>query len=492
MSVLPEDTLADREQLTADLQRQLAESEAEHDEAPQREIGTAEGLQVINSSPGDLAPVVTIRLPRGRHWATTRDACGRSPRGNAERSGRRRASRIWISPAIPTHDGLAPIACRPHGKECVLFKPMRIFAAIVFLLATTPAAWSGDLRVGFINPTGPPEFWHAVNATMLAAAAQLGIDVDIRETGRSRDKAIEFAHQFLDENPPLDYLIATNDVDAAPEVIRLANAAHVKLILLNNELNEKDWAEFGEPRTKYRSWLGSIVPDHEGAGYGIATAILTEAARIKANRPLKILALTGDHETPAGNERVRGLKRAVGDMTKSLGPASVELVEVRYLDWTAKTAEASVRQFIAMGPRIDALWAANDPMALGAISALSEAGYKPGEDVLVGGLNWSQVAVKKVLDGEMVVTYGGHFLLGAWAMVVLRDYHDGRDFAEEDVRLQIPMGAIDLPVARRFPDIGNTDWRKVDFTRFSKTRNPKLKRYDFTQDALLAQLAPHS
>jgi ABC-type sugar transport system substrate-binding protein len=132
-----------------------------------------------------------------------------------------------------------------------LSKPMRIFAAVVFLLATMPAAWSGDLRVGFINPTGPREFWHAVNATMLAAAAELGIHVDIRETGRSRDKAIEFAHQFLAENPPLDYLIATNDLDAAPEVIRLADAAHVKLILLNNELNEKDWAGFGEPRTKY-------------------------------------------------------------------------------------------------------------------------------------------------------------------------------------------------------------------------------------------------
>ena len=54
------------------------------------------------------------------------------------------------------------------------------------------------------------------------------------------------------------------------------------------------------------------------------------------------------------------------------------------------------------------------------------------------------------------------------------------------------MGAIDMPVARRFPDIGNTDWRKVDFTRFSKTRNPELKRYEFTQDAVLTQLAPHS
>ena len=96
MSLPPETTLADPEQLIADLHRQLAE----RDEAPQREIGTAEVLQVINSWPGDLASVFTIRLPRGKHWATTKDACGRPPRGNAERSGRR-VGRIWIHRLSP-------------------------------------------------------------------------------------------------------------------------------------------------------------------------------------------------------------------------------------------------------------------------------------------------------------------------------------------------------------------------------------------------------
>ena len=42
------------------------------------------------------------------------------------------------------------------------------------------------------------------------------------------------------------------------------------LLLLSNDLAQKDWAEFGPPRSKYRHWLGSITPDHEGAGYGIA------------------------------------------------------------------------------------------------------------------------------------------------------------------------------------------------------------------------------
>jgi ABC-type sugar transport system substrate-binding protein len=176
-------------------------------------------------------------------------------------------------------------------------------------------------------------------------------------------------------------------------------------------------------------------------------------------------------------------------MTTLLGAGSIELVGIRYLDWTASAAETSVRNFVSEGPRIDALWAANDPMALGAITALRDNGYEPGVDVLVGGLNWSSEAVARVLDGDMAVTHGGHFLVGAWAMVILRDLHDGRDFAEEDVRLQFPMAAIDRPVARRFPNIGETDWRQVDFTRFSKVRNPVVTRYGFTPDAVLGQLS---
>src|ERR1700758_1792311 len=64
MTQMLDDTVADLRRANAELQQRLDASTAALSEALDRETATAEILEIVNSSPGDLAPVFEAMLDK--------------------------------------------------------------------------------------------------------------------------------------------------------------------------------------------------------------------------------------------------------------------------------------------------------------------------------------------------------------------------------------------------------------------------------------------
>lgn len=195
-----------------------------------------------------------------------------------------------------------------------------------------------------------------------------------------------------------------------------------------------------------------------------------------------MFALSGDSSTLAGIQREAGMLRAVAESEH------VGLVRVIPVNWNEETAYERARDLLSHSS-FDAIWAANDAIAIGAQRAATEMGHAPGHDVSFVGLNWSLRGMHEVRKGTLTMSHGGHFLAGAWAIVILNDHFKGAatDRAPMDIHFKmspITPDNVDLYLER----LGDRNWDKIDFAGFSKTATGSSD-YDFSATAVLEAAA---
>ena len=91
----------------------------------------------------------------------------------------------------------------------------------------------------------------------------------------------------------------------------------------------------------------------------------------------------------------------VTNFEKSLEGSGVKVIDKQYANWNRDDAFRVMQDYLAKHPKIDAVWASDDDMALGVMEAIRQAKREDVKFVL-GGAGMKDM-VKRVMDGDKMI-----------------------------------------------------------------------------------------
>ncbi len=348
------------------------------------------------------------------------------------------------------------------------------------LTLASPLLWAAGFSAVFINPGRSDEpFWRSVTRFMQPAAQQLDIRLEVLYAERDHLKMIDLTRQVVERRDKPDYLMIVNEKLVGGEMLKLADKAGVRTLLVFSKFEDAQAAEFGQPRQQYRHWLGSLTPNAVDAGQLTANELVHQALASRTvadDGKVHVAVIAGDKATPTGTQRLQGAIEALSSHPQ------VVLAQVVYGNWDRSRAHEQTAALLLRYPTLNALWAASDLMAYGAIDAAEAAGRRPGIDLHFSAINNSPEVLAARIQGRISALAGGHFTAGGWGLVMLYDYHHGKDFKNEGLELRAPLFMLlDAERAQRFlARFGKEDFSSIDFRQFSKRLQPQLRTYQFS------------
>lgn len=362
------------------------------------------------------------------------------------------------------------------------YQRLMMCGVVVVLSLSSVSFGEEHITIAMFTPRAEHDmFWGPFVGFMQEAVNDLNMELEVYYANDNRMEMKRQIEEAVTRADKPDALVIKNFQAQGEIFIEIADDAEVPIFVVNTGFQPED--NMGKPREKYRYWIGEMLPDDEGAGFGLAELLIQEAAA-RSDENISLLGIEGYASSGASIERVKGLKRALEQHPE------VELTQILSANWKPDLAK---EKFMTVKhrryPDISVVWTASDGMALGVIEGAKELDFTPAQDIFTGGVDWSEQGLQAVKSGEMTATMGGHFMEGAWVAVVLYDYFNGIDFASESLQMRSKMSAITRAnIDTYIEKLHREQWHKIDFTQFSKQLNPELKTYNFGLEALLDQL----
>lgn len=172
-------------------------------------------------------------------------------------------------------------------------------------------------------------------------------------------------------------IINPADSDAIKAAIESANNANIPVITVDRSANGG-------------TVVSHIASDNVAGGKMAGDFILE-----KLGKKGKVVELEGIPGSSAARERGEGFHKAID------GAADIQVVAKQAADFDRAKGLTVMENILQSNKDIQAVFAHNDEMALGALQALEAAGLK---DVIVVGFDATDDAVKAVNDGKMAAT----------------------------------------------------------------------------------------
>jgi ABC-type sugar transport system substrate-binding protein len=218
-------------------------------------------------------------------------------------------------------------------------------------------------------------------------------------------------------------------------VLEEAKEAKIPVFLLDRRVKVDD-------ESLFTSFIGS---DFVLEGQNAAKTMIEHFG---ADKPVNIVELQGTVGASAANDRQQGFAEGIKDH------ASYKILKSQTGDFTRAKGKEVMEAFLKSdGKNIQAVYAHNDDMALGAIQAIEEYGLKPGTDIYVISIDGIKAAFEAIRDGKQNAVVECNPLLGPQlkeAILGLQNGTQPEKWIKSDESVFVGQAAIDALPNRKY------------------------------------------
>ncbi|MGW2656207.1 ABC transporter substrate-binding protein [Streptomyces sp. NPDC001478] len=205
-------------------------------------------------------------------------------------------------------------------------------------------------------------------------------------------------------------IVAPLNSDGLEPALKAAAAKKVPVLTIDRKLNSTACKD-------YVAFLGS---DFVEQGKRAADAMIKTTGG--KGKVAILLGASGNNVT---TDRTKGFV----DQLKAKAPG-LEIVAQQTGEFARDRGQQVMEQLIQSKPDITAVYAENDEMGLGAVTALKAAGKKPGKDVKIVSVDGTRNAVQALVNGEYNAVIESNPRFGPLAFATAQKFYGGEAIPE--------------------------------------------------------------